>query len=171
MDSEERKNQILEALRHSTTPVTGTELARLCHVSRQIIVGDIALMRAKGMDIISTPRGYQLANHTHPGVTQTFVVCHKADQMEEELNAIVDNGGTVHNVMVEHDVYGYLEGVLHLRSRRDVAQYIKKMRESKAQLLSGISGGVHSHVVEAPTQEDLHAIEQALETLGILFKE
>jgi transcriptional regulator of NAD metabolism len=171
MDNEARKNQIVDVLRNSTAPITGTELARRCHVSRQIIVGDVALMRAKGIDIISTPRGYQLGKNTYSGVTRTFVVRHSASQMEDELNTIVDNGGIVHNVIVEHEVYGYLEGALHLRSRRDVAQYVKRMKDAHAELLSEISGGIHSHVVEARTEEDLDAIGEALKKMCILCDE
>ena len=45
------------------------------------------------------------------------------------------------------------------------------MAESKSELLSRISGGIHSHVVEAASEEDLQAIEEALEKLHILYKQ
>lgn len=91
------------------------------------------------------------------------------DLMEAELEAIVDNGGIVHNVVVEHEVYGNLEGTLNLHSRRDVQQYIKRMKDSKAELLSTISGGIHTHLVEAKTEEELDAISQALHDLKVLY--
>ena len=171
MDSEKRRKRIIEVLEKATGPITGAELSRQCHVSRQIIVGDVAMLRAHGEDIISTPRGYQLHASGNGGIQRTFVVCHGPDQVRAELEAIVDNGGTVQNVVIEHDVYGYLEGTLRLRSRRDIEQYIKKMAESKSELLSRISGGIHSHVVEAASEEDLQAIEEALEKLHILYKQ
>ena len=93
------------------------------------------------------------------------------DLMEAELEAIVDNGGIVHNVVVEHEVYGNLEGTLNLHSRRDVQQYIKRMKDSKAELLSTISGGIHTHLVEAKTEEELDAIGQALRDVGVLYKD
>jgi transcriptional regulator of NAD metabolism len=170
MDGEERRKRILDILSEAKTAVTGTELSHRCKVSRQIVVGDVALMRAQGMAIISTPRGYQLVRSEMGGVTKTFVCCHGNDLMRQELEAIVDNGGIVQNVCVEHDVYGYLEGALKLRSRRDVAIYIKHMEESKAELLCSISGGIHTHLVETESQDDMEAIEAALDKLGVLYK-
>ena len=117
MENKERRDTILAMLRKADKPVTGTDMARVCQVSRQIIVGDIALLRASGTPIISTPRGYQLQEFRKQGVQESFLCRHGADQVEAELNAIVDNGGVVHNVVVEHEVYGFMEGELNLRSR------------------------------------------------------
>lgn len=170
MDSACRRNQIVSILKEAGTVMTGAELSKQCNVSRQIIVGDVAILRAQGMAIISTPRGYQLIPSDTGGIQHVFVCCHDKNKTEAELNAIVDNGGIVHNVVVEHEVYGNLEGTLNLHSRRDVTQYMKRMEESHAQLLSAISGGIHTHLVEANSQEDMEAIGQALETLGVLYK-
>lgn len=170
MDNSARREKILQLLQGSPSPITGTALAKTCDVSRQIIVGDVALMRAQGTDIISTPRGYQLVTPVVPGCTRVFVCCHGLDQMEGELNAIVDNGGIVRNVVIEHEVYGNLEGTLNLHSRRDVQQYVKRMHDSHAEMLSAISGGIHTHLVEAATEEELEAIGQALRDLGVLYK-
>lgn len=169
MDNTQRREQILQMLHESTAAVTGTALAKACSVSRQVIVGDVALLRAQGGGIISTPRGYQLVTPLKKGCTRVFVCCHGMDLMEAELEAIVDNGGIVHNVVVEHEVYGNLEGTLNLHSRRDVQQYIKRMKDSKAELLSTISGGIHTHLVEAKTEEELDAISQALHDLKVLY--
>lgn len=168
MDSEERRQYIMEALRHAKKPITGTALAKECDVSRQIIVGDVAILRAQGIDVISTPRGYQLVGKTS-GVRHVFVCCHGWDKTEAELLAIVDNGGVVRNVCVEHEVYGNLEAALNLHSRRDVQQYMKHMENSHAELLSRISGGIHTHLVEAQNEEDLQAITEALRHLGVLY--
>ena len=100
-----------------------------------------------------------------------ILCCHGSDLMEAELNAIVDNGGIVHNVVIEHDVYGNLEGTLNLHSRRDIQQYIKRMHDSHAEMLSTISGGIHTHLVEAATEEELDAIGQALRDVGVLYKD
>lgn len=152
-------------------PVNGTHLAKACGVSRQIIVGDIAILRAQGREIISTPRGYRLVEIKQRGVTKTFVCCHGEEQMQDELNAIVDNGGIVHNVIIEHEVYGSIEATLDLHSRRDVANYVQKMQTAKAPLLSSISGGIHTHLVEAENEEDIEAIEEALKQLHVLYQE
>lgn len=171
MDSSARREKILQILQESSSAVTGTALSKACNVSRQIIVGDVAILRAQGIAIISTPRGYQLVTPAAPGCTQVFVCCHGSDLMEAELSAIVDNGGIVHNVVIEHDVYGNLEGTLNLHSRRDIQQYIKRMHDSHAEMLSTISGGIHTHLVEAATEEELDAISQALRDVGVLYKD
>lgn len=170
MDGKARRDFIVTTLKNTGAPVTGSALSACCQVSRQIIVGDVALLRAQGVQIISTPRGYQLVAEKKTAYTRTFVCRHGPKEMEAELNAIVDNGGMVQNVVIEHEVYGTLTGTLHLHSRRDVSQYIKKMKDSQAPLLSSISGGIHTHLVEADSEEDLNAIEKALQDLGVLYQ-
>lgn len=170
MDSRTRRLQIMDMLQQSQGAITGSELSKHCNVSRQIIVGDVAILRAQGIHIISTPRGYQLIAKQKGGMQQVFVCCHGPEMMEKELNAIIDNGGIVHNVVVEHEVYGDLEGKLNLHSRRDIQQYLTRMKNSKAELLSRISGGIHTHLVETANAEDMAAIQDALEALGVLYK-
>lgn len=170
MDSSKRRLLIMDILKKAQGAVTGSALSKRCNVSRQIIVGDVAILRAQGFHIISTPRGYQLIAKQKGGMQQVFVCCHGPEMVEKELEAIVDNGGIVHNVVVEHEVYGDLEGKLNLHSRRDIQQYLKRMSDSKAELLSRISGGIHTHLVETANAEDMAAIQDALETLGVLYK-
>lgn len=170
MESEERRKMIVDMLSRADGPIRGADLARRCRVSRQIVVGDVAVLRASGVKIISTPRGYQMNLHDGTGIRRMFVVCHGPEKMRAELEAIVDNGGYVHNVIVEHEVYGFLEGTLNLRSRRDIDHYMHRMEASHSELLSRISGGIHSHLVEAGSEEDLDAIEKALDELGVLYK-
>ena len=171
MNTEKRREILMKRLREAKQPLTGTKLARELGVSRQIIVGDVAVLRAQGVPIISTPRGYQMLTSAHGRVRRVFVCCHGADKMRQELEAIVDNGGIVHNVVIEHDVYGNLEGSLHLRSRRDVNAYLQRMAEANAELLSKISGGIHTHLVEAATEGELRAIEAALRRSGVLYED
>ena len=170
MDSSKRRLLIMDILKKAQGAVTGSALSKRCNVSRQIIVGDVAILRAQGIHIISTPRGYQLIAKQKGGLQQVFVCCHGPEMVEKELEAIVDNGGIVHNVVVEHEVYGDLEGKLNLHSRRDIQQYLKRMNDSKAELLSRISGGIHTHLVETANAEDMAAIQDALEALGVLYK-
>ena len=74
MENQERRKKILEMLKEATKPVTGTEMAQVCQVSRQIIVGDIALLRVGGTPVISTPRGYQLQQVSPYGVQESLFV-------------------------------------------------------------------------------------------------
>ena len=107
MTGTERRNQIVERIRKNEVPVSGTMLAKEFEVSRQVIVQDIALIRAAGYDIISTHRGYLLNEPI--SVNRVFKVQHTDEQTEEELYSIVDLGGTVANVMVNHKIYGQME--------------------------------------------------------------
>lgn len=170
MDSSKRRLLIMDVLKEAQGAVTGSALSKRCNVSRQIIVGDVAILRAQGTHIISTPRGYQLIAKQKSGMQRVFVCCHGPELVEKELEAIVDNGGIVHNVVIEHEVYGDLEGKLNLHSRRDIQQYLTRMKNSKAELLSRISGGIHTHLVETANAEDMAAIKDALEALGVLYK-
>lgn len=170
MDNEERRKHILHILQKARKSVTGTALADKFGVSRQIVVGDIALLRAKGLPIISTPRGYTLQKQDKGGVTENFVCRHDEALVEAELLAIVNNGGCVHNVIVEHEIYGFLEGQLNLRSRRDVELYMSKMKACQAPLLSSISNGIHTHLVETHTEEEMQAVKNALTELGVLYQ-
>ena len=119
MNGEERRNKIIDYIEHSPVPVSGTALANHFSVSRQAVVQDIALLRASGNDILSTNRGYVIA--PKPKVfTRTFKVSHSDDQTADELSLIVDLGGKVLNVFVDHNVYGRFEAKLDITSRRDV---------------------------------------------------
>ncbi|MDE6841162.1 MAG: HTH domain-containing protein, partial [Oscillospiraceae bacterium] len=60
MNATERRGRILEYLREWDRPLSATALARRLSVSRQVIVGDVALLRAAGEGITATPRGYVL---------------------------------------------------------------------------------------------------------------
>ena len=118
MSGTERRNQIVERIKKNAVPVSGTMLAKEFEVSRQVIVQDIALIRAAGYDIISTHRGYLLNEPI--SVNRIFKVQHTDEQTEEELYSIVDLGGTVANVIVNHKVYGQMEAepvsYTHLRA-------------------------------------------------------
>ena len=123
MTGSERRENIIRQIRNSKVPVAGKQLAEDYQVSRQVIVQDIALIRASGYDIISTNRGYILNGPAE--VSRVFKVQHTDEQLEEELCAIVDLGGCAENVMVNHRVYGHLEAPLHVSSRRKVAEFME----------------------------------------------
>ena len=131
-------------------------------------MGDVALLRAGGLDITATPRGYLLPRGA-AGVTCTLACRHTALQMEEELNAIVDQGCTVLDVVVEHPIYGQLTGPLHLSSRYDVAQFLTRCAQSAAAPLSQLTEGVHLHTVRCPDRQAADRVREALERLGLLY--
>ena len=169
MDAQTRRQHIASQLRESIAPLSAAALARELSVSRQIIVGDVALLRAGGLDITATPRGYVLPSPP-AGVVCTFACRHRADQMEAELNAIVDQGCTVLDVIVEHPIYGQLTGPLRLSSRYDVAQSVDRCRQEAAAPLSQLTEGVHLHTVLCPDDGAGRRVREALERLGFLYQ-
>ena len=60
MNARERRRAIMAVLEGAKEPVSGSALAREVGVSRQVVVQDIALLRADGHDIVATNRGYVL---------------------------------------------------------------------------------------------------------------
>ena len=60
MDGEIRRREIVKRLRETEKPISATRFAKAFDVSRQIIVGDVALLRATGVEIVATARGYML---------------------------------------------------------------------------------------------------------------
>ncbi|HHT67981.1 MAG TPA: transcription repressor NadR [Firmicutes bacterium] len=171
MTQEERRAEILALLEKAVTPLTGAHLSNVLGVTRQIIVGDVAVLRARGEQIVATPRGYFL-NKAHTGTfhRSTIAVRHGSDNesLAQELNLVVDLGGTVLDVTVEHPLYGELTANLQLSSREDVTQFIERMEELQAEPLLVLTGGYHLHRIEAPTSEAMGAIRDALRKAGYL---
>lgn len=169
MQAQKRRQAILEILRRSGGPVSASALAERFSVSRQIIVGDIALLRASGAEISATPRGYVILPAAS-GLTRQVACQHDDAGMEAELNAMVDNGCTVLDVIVEHPVYGQLTGSLQLSSRYDVAQFIARCAQSDARPLSALTEGIHLHTLSCPDEATFCRVREALRQLSILVE-
>ena len=152
MTGSERRTAIINQIKNSTVPVSGKALAAQYAVSRQVIVQDIALIRAAGHEIISTNRGYLL--NEDASVQRTFKVKHTDAQVEEELYSIVDLGGSVKNVMVNHRAYGHMEAELNITSRRKAAEFLDDIKTGKSSPLKNITSDYHYHVVEADSGYD-----------------
>ena len=170
MDAQERRHAIARRLELADSPVSAAVLARECSVSRQVIVGDIALLRAAGMSIAATPRGYVLPRE-ESGLVRTLACCHSGEQMAHELNAIVDQGCTVVDVIVEHPIYGQITGPLQLSSRYDVSQFIQRCREESAAPLSQLTEGIHLHTVVCPDDAAFARVCAALRELDVLLED
>ena len=168
MSGEERRNLILQTIIDSKTPVSGTALAKKCDVSRQVIVQDIALIRANGKNVVSTNRGYVLENADMP--TRVFKVIHTDEQTEDELNLFVDHGAKVVNVFVYHKVYGVVSAEMNIKSRMDVKKYMESLKSGSSSLLKNVTSGYHYHTVEAESEEILDEIQESLWEKGYLAK-
>lgn len=167
MTNSSRRAEIIKTLQDTKTPLSGAALGERLGVSRQVIVQDIALLRTSGHDIISTNRGY-LLKESDANPCRLVKVRHDFDQIEEELNLIVDLGGCVEDVLVNHRTYGRLEAPLNVKSRRDVQRFLTDLQNGVSSPLSAITSGYHFHHISAESQEMLDEIVEALDERGFL---
>ena len=163
MSGEERRGKIIQALKNSDKAVSATTLAKEFDVSRQVIVQDVALLRANGKNIFSTNRGYLIQEDEE--TTRVFKVQHEDDEVEKELTTIVDLGGTVEDVFVYHKVYGVLRAEMNIKSRMDIRNYMEEIS-----LLKNVTSGYHYHTVRAERVEILDMIQEELQKKGLLAK-
>ena len=170
MDAKKRREEILDLLKGKKRPMSASSIAEKLNVSRQVIVGDVALLRATGSKIVSTARGYLLETpeESKSGVYGVLCCRHEAADTEKELNIIVDYGGEVINTTIEHPVYGTITADLKLRYRYEVEEFLKKQRECNAGLMSEITHGYHAHTIHCQSQEQLERIKKELMKAGIL---
>ena len=173
MDAAARRKHILKTITQADAPITAAALSNDMGVSRQVIVGDVALLRAAGHDITATSRGYailpqadvknqylgRIVSHHAPGDTKT------------ELYGIVDLGGTVVNVIIEHDLYGDITGSLNLKTREDVDYFMDRLRTSRDKLLLELTHhGVHQHTIACRDRGHFEEIVQALRSKQLLYE-
>ncbi|MTH52997.1 HTH domain-containing protein [Bacillus mangrovi] len=169
---EERRNLILHQLKTSSEPLTGSGLALSMNVSRQVIVQDISLLKARSEPIIATSQGYlYIHQQAAPAHAERLIACvHTPEQAEEELNIVVDNGAAVKDVRVEHPVYGDLTASIQVHSRKEVKEFIRKITSSQSFYLSQLTDGVHMHTITADTEEILDEVCLALDKAGFLIR-
>ena len=168
MDGEQRREEILKQLQKEIRPISGTYLSKYFNVSRQVIVQDVALLRARGYDILATARGDIFNEDTASMLQRVVWVKHTHDEAEDELNTIIDNGGRLRNVIIMHPIYGELVADLMIKTRREVKQFVEKLKETKASTLLSLTDGMHMHTIEASTEEELDIIEEELSAKGYL---
>jgi transcriptional regulator of NAD metabolism len=172
MRAEERRAEILALLHKREEAMSATALAARMRVSRQVIVGDVALLRARGNEIIATARGYMMAASLPAGRYIGKIACrHGFADTEKELAAIVALGGEVVDVTVTHRLYGDMTGQLNIATREDVDAFMRNIRNSKERLLSELTGGVHLHTVTCRDKAAFDAICAELAGLGVLLPE
>lgn len=172
MTNNARREAIISYLETKNTPINGTELAKHFHVSRQVIVQDIALLRAENRNILSTNKGYVLF---HPqskatGVTAVLTVRHTAEDTLQEMRSIVDYGGQMLDVSVEHDLYGHIRVDLVINDLNDAMEFCHKMEQSSSKPLNELTEGCHYHTIKAPSEKALQLIRQELLQKNILIE-
>lgn len=164
MDGQARRKKIIEIVRESDRPVSGTALASQLNVSRQVVVTDIALIRANGVDIISTNRGYVLNQVS--GCKRIIKSRHTDDEILDELFTIVDNGGVAENIIINHRFYNRLEAPLNVSSRRQAKDFMEAIKSGKSKSLSSATSGYHYHIISADSEDTLDIIEEELKQKG-----
>ncbi|WP_129598714.1 transcription repressor NadR [Anaerophilus nitritogenes] len=173
MTTDERRKEIISILKKNTEPITGTELSKKFGVSRQVIVQDIAVIRAEGYNILATSNGYLIPTIDEKKRNiQTIVCSHdRYDQIEEELTIMVDMGAKVLDVIVDHPVYGEIRSSLMIGSRMDIEDFMEKVKKSSAQPLSALTGGEHIHTIEVPNDRAYEKIIRKLKEKGYFINE
>ena len=166
MKGQERRKQIARFLIENSNAVSGSELAEKFNVSRQIIVHDIALLKAEGYGVVSTHYGYVI-NKT-PIAKRVLKLKHTTEQTADELGTIVALGGVIEDVFVWHKVYGKIQARLNISSKYHVDKFIEGVRSGKSTELMNITGGYHYHTVTADSDGVFDAIESALKQKGFI---
>lgn len=166
LSGQERREVIQRILEQSKEPIAGSDLAKQLDVSRQIVVQDIALIRANGVMITATNRGYVL--HEKGNVSRVFKVIHTDEQVEEELNLYVDLGAKVEDVFVYHKVYGVIRVEMNIKSRRDVRKYMEDISSGKSTNLMKLTSNYHYHTIVAEDEQTLDLIHEELQEKGFL---
>lgn len=171
MDSQKRREAIEKTIMESKVPISASALAKRFHVSRQIIVGDVALLRASGTHVIATPRGYVYeVKQDEEGIVRTIAVHHDEAHLSEEIYTIVDMGGALLDVIVEHPIYGELRGNLHIFSRYDADQFFESIEIHEAKPLSNLTNGLHLHTLRCRDEEGFQRILAVLKDKGFLYE-
>lgn len=172
-DGEERRQAILNYLTPGKTPVNGTELAKHFGVSRQVIVQDIALLRAQNHPIWSTNKGYMLSKPQEKpeGCRRVITVQHTLEQTLDEMQAIVDFGGRMLDIFVDHDLYGEIRAELIINDLQDALEFCSRMKHSNSKPLKVLTGDTHYHTIVAPSEKAMQMILQELKEKGILLQD
>ena len=174
MRATERQEYILKKLQSSSAPISASSLAKELQVSRQVIVGDVALLRAKDHDIIATHRGYILSNHiveTPPQYRAKIVCKHSVHEVQRELEIVVENGGKLLDVQVEHPIYGTLSAPLNISTFEDILYFMEKLSHYQESLLSSLTDGIHIHTISCDSRASFEQIKQRLAEESLLFTE
>lgn len=168
MNTAQRRTEILKLLQQEEKPVAARAMASQFGVSRQVIVQDMAVIRASTPGILSTTRGYVLQQDKDIACTREFKVRHGQEHAAEELNLIVDCGGRVKNISISHRVYGRVTAEMDIRSRQDVNEFVQAINSSHSSVLSSATSGYHYHLIEASSRERLDLIGEQLKKAGFL---
>ncbi|MFU0824549.1 transcription repressor NadR [Clostridium sp.] len=170
MDSKTRREYIKKVLNSAAQPKKGQKLAEELGVTRQVIVKDIAILRASGIDIMATPEGYIVPKKEKNTVERIIAVNHRREEIRDELETIVKYGGIVKDVVVEHSLYGEIKAMLMIKTLYDVQNFVKKIEAYQAKPLSSLTRGIHLHTIETENETDMEKIIDDLKSKRYLVE-
>ena len=170
MSSNERREKLLQILKKSDKPVKGSELSAELQVSRQVVVKDIALLRASGLEIIATSNGYIVLDSVKNEFKIKCKNHNSDDELYDELQTIIDLGGKVKDVIVEHPTYGVLKADLNVATNWDLRNFMQKAATNEFKQLSVLSPDYHIHTIEVDNDEIFEEIQKELKLKNILFE-
>jgi len=171
MNSKERREYIKSLLIKNNITYKGQFLAEELGVTRQVIVKDIAIIRAEGVNIIATPEGYLIPNEENNYVRRVIALSHNTEDIYNEFECIVKFGGIVEDVTVEHPLYGEIRAMLMIKTFMDIEKFIKKFKELNAQPLSSLTKGIHLHTIKADNEEIIECIIKELKDKNYLISD
>jgi len=169
MNSKERREYITNLLLKNSNTYKGQFLAEELGVTRQVIVKDIAITRAEGINIIATPEGYLIPNEENDYARRVIAVSHSKEDIYDELECIVKFGGVVEDVTVEHSLYGEIRAMLMIKTIVDIENLKKRFKEFNAEPLSSLTKGVHLHTIKAENEEIIESIIKELKDKNYLI--
>jgi transcriptional regulator of NAD metabolism len=170
MNSIERRDNIINLLLESNEPIKGNVIAKKYSVTRQVIVKDIAILRAKGKSIIATPDGY-IINKNENKVKAIIAVIHNEEEMFDEMSIVIKYGGTIEDVIVEHPLYGEITAMLMIKNYNELNKFVQKYQEQRARLLSVLTNGVHLHTISAENEDDINLIISELKKCNFIVSD
>lgn len=170
MSSIDRRDNILKLLLESNEPLKGSVIAQKYSVTRQVIVKDIAILRAKGKNIIATPDGYIINKNEHK-VKVIIAVTHTEEEMFDEMSIVIKYGGIIEDVIVEHPLYGEITGMLMIKNYNELNKFIERCQEQKVRLLSALTNGVHLHTIAAENEDDINLILSELKKCNYIVSD
>lgn len=165
MKGSERRQKIINVLLKSNSPVSGSSLAKMFGVSRQVIVQDMALLRASDKNILSTSSGYMIFSSLSGfgKARRCIKIRHSDKDIRREMEIITNNGGKMLDIILEHPIYGQICADLFISCQKDIDEFLSKSPEGKT--LMSLTDGVHFHTIEADNETTLDLIESELKKM------
>lgn len=165
----QRRKEIIKLLIKENKALKGSYIANEFNVTRQIVVKDIAILRAEGNAIIATPEGYIISSNDKILYKRIFAVCHSSNDIKDEFSSMIKYGGIIEDVIVEHPLYGELKAMLMIKTLNDIENFISNFNNNDVKPLSALTSGVHLHTVSAESEEILNLIEEELKSKKIII--